>query len=121
MSPSGSHGMPQEFVRPLATMEWWIETAPLDLGVGEWTMAIDHSSIAEPMSTPDIVELDDIAPIVYRIPVLGYLKSVWALFWTAFRYPFTTTAIDLSTGRVVSEGPDDAEAAPSNHLVQPSV
>lgn len=56
-------------------------------------------------------------PEVRAIPWLGYLRSIWTLFWTAIRHPLTTTAIDLSTGRVVAEEPPNGEGAKANHLV----
>jgi hypothetical protein len=37
-----------------------------------------------------------------RIPPLGYLKSVWAVFWNAVRHPFTETDINLYTGEVMA-------------------
>jgi hypothetical protein len=36
------------------------------------------------------------------IPPLAYLRSVWAMLWTAIRYPRQTTYVDLSTGRYVT-------------------
>jgi hypothetical protein len=38
-----------------------------------------------------------------RIGFQAYLRSMWTLLWTAFRYPFTTTVIDLSTGKRLAE------------------
>lgn len=31
----------------------------------------------------------------------AYLRSMWSLFWSAIRHPFSETTIDLSTGRVL--------------------
>jgi hypothetical protein len=47
---------------------------------------------------------DDIpAPeaVITRIGPLVYLRSVWAIIWGAFRHPFSTTLVDLSTGASV--------------------
>jgi hypothetical protein len=35
------------------------------------------------------------------VPPLGYLKSVWAIAWNAFRHPFSETVINLQTGEVM--------------------
>lgn len=31
----------------------------------------------------------------------AYLRTVWAVLWTAFLHPFTTTVIDARTGKVL--------------------
>ncbi|HJZ90916.1 MAG TPA: hypothetical protein VKE40_08590 [Gemmataceae bacterium] len=62
-------------------------------------------------------------PEIRSISPLAYARAVWNVFWSAIRHPFTTTAIDLSTGRVVDEGAPDAvpqEPAP-DHLVESRV
>ena len=38
-----------------------------------------------------------------RISFGAYLRSIWTLFWTAFLHPFTTTVIDLTTGKPLAE------------------
>jgi hypothetical protein len=38
---------------------------------------------------------------VYIKP-MTYLRTMLAIAWSAFRYPFSTTTIDLSTGKVIS-------------------
>lgn len=43
------------------------------------------------------------SPKQVRISPLAFLRSVLAIAWSAFRSPFTTTTIDLSTGRVIAE------------------
>lgn len=40
-----------------------------------------------------------------RIGAVPFLKTMWALFWTAFLHPFTNTAIDMRTGSIMSEHP----------------
>lgn len=35
------------------------------------------------------------------ISPIAYLRSIWTVIWTAFRHPFSTTYIDLSTGKIV--------------------
>jgi hypothetical protein len=52
----------------------------------------------------------DASETVLYISPRAYLKSMLAIAWSAFRYPFSTTMIDLSTGNVVAwevegEGP----------------
>jgi len=39
--------------------------------------------------------------LTFRIPWWAYLRSMWNLFWSAIRHPFSETTIDLSTGRVL--------------------
>lgn len=34
---------------------------------------------------------------------LAYLRAIWTLFWSSIRRPWTTTAIDLSTGEVLAD------------------
>jgi hypothetical protein len=44
----------------------------------------------------------------------AYLRSVWAVIWSAIRYPLSTTLIDLSTGQAVHIKADPAKTeAPS--------
>jgi hypothetical protein len=54
---------------------------------------------------PDLLDdlPDEVAEFVlsFRIPLWAYLRSMWNLFWSAIRYPFSETTIDLSTGRVL--------------------
>jgi len=38
-----------------------------------------------------------------RIGLGAYLRSMWTLLWTAFRHPFTTTVVDLTTGKRLAE------------------
>jgi hypothetical protein len=47
------------------------------------------------------------SPTVVRQNFVAYTRCMWSLLWTAFRHPFTTTVIDWSTGKVLS----DEEAA----------
>jgi hypothetical protein len=35
----------------------------------------------------------------------AYLRSMWAILWSCFRHPFSTTVIDLADGTIV-EGND---------------
>jgi hypothetical protein len=39
--------------------------------------------------------------LVIHVGLLAYLRTMWALHWTAFRYPLTTTYIDAGTGEVL--------------------
>ena len=43
----------------------------------------------------------EMEPVVIHIGVLAYLRTMWAIFWTAFRYPFRTTYIDAATGEIL--------------------
>jgi hypothetical protein len=36
-----------------------------------------------------------------RIPPLAFLRAMWMIAWSSIRHPFTTTVIDLSTGKIV--------------------
>ncbi len=38
-----------------------------------------------------------------RIPPRAFLRAMAAIAWSSFRHPFSTTVIDLSTGKVVRE------------------
>lgn len=35
------------------------------------------------------------------IPPAAYLRTIWAILWTTFRHPLTTTLIDVTTGKVL--------------------
>jgi hypothetical protein len=37
-----------------------------------------------------------------HIPPMGYLKSAWAVLWSAVRHPFSETVINLQTGEVMA-------------------
>jgi hypothetical protein len=50
---------------------------------------------------PTVGATEDEMPTVIRIPWWAYLRSMWNLFWSAIRHPFSETTIDLSTGRVL--------------------
>ena len=50
---------------------------------------------------------ESIEPIVIRVGFIPFVRTMWALFWTAFRHPMTTTYIDVATGNVVQ--PDEDE------------
>ena len=54
-----------------------------------------------PALKPDAV--DPASPEPVRIPPLAFLRAMAAIAWSAFRHPFSTTVIDLSTGKVVRE------------------
>ena len=36
-----------------------------------------------------------------RISPIAYLRTMFNIAWSAFRYPTTTTVIDLGTGKIV--------------------
>jgi hypothetical protein len=79
--------------------------------------AMPITPAACPIESTQAVEADS-EPEVRVIPFRGYLRSLWTLFWTALRHPLTTTAIDLSTGKVVTdEDSDDGEIAQARDLV----
>lgn len=40
-------------------------------------------------------------PEVLRVPPWSYLRAMFAIAWNAFRHPWSTTTIDLATGRVI--------------------
>jgi len=58
----------------------------------------DNTATSIPKGTQD--ETED-QPAVLRIGPVAYLRTMWALLWTAFRHPFTTTYIDATTGKVL--------------------
>lgn len=63
-------------------------------------------------SKPD----DGSEPEVIYIPPLAFLRTVLALAWSAFRYPFSTTYIDATTGKVICRVKDrSCLRADSNH------
>ncbi len=47
--------------------------------------------------------LDPASPDPVRIPPRAFLRAMAAIAWSSFRRPFSTTVIDLSTGKVVRE------------------
>ncbi|HTU20257.1 MAG TPA: hypothetical protein VMG10_19490 [Gemmataceae bacterium] len=46
-------------------------------------------------------EKPEAEPQLLRIPPLAYLRAMFMIAWSAFRHPWSTTTIDLATGRVV--------------------
>jgi hypothetical protein len=45
-------------------------------------------------------------PALLRIRPWAYLRTMAMLAWSAFRHPYSTTVIDLTTGRII---PPDSE------------
>jgi hypothetical protein len=39
--------------------------------------------------------------MIVHVSFLAYVRTMWSLLWTAFRYPFTTTYIDVASGAVI--------------------
>jgi hypothetical protein len=37
--------------------------------------------------------------------MIAFIRTMWALLWTAFLRPFTNTKIDASTGEIINEEP----------------
>src|SRR5437016_2817384 len=66
----------------------------------------------ESSSSADVAKakVPDDETIVYISP-LAYLRSVIAILWTSLRHPFMTSAVDLTTGKIVriSSDPFTAE------------
>jgi hypothetical protein len=56
---------------------------------------------AEPagVTVPSAIAPSDAAAT--RISPIAFLRSMATLLWSAFRYPFRTTEVDLSTGKVI--------------------
>lgn len=52
------------------------------------------------LKSPIAAEHDD-APRLPRITLWSFLRTMWAVLWTAFRHPLTTTLIDPYTGKVL--------------------
>ncbi len=55
----------------------------------------------------EISEVRTVAPSdgtadVIRISPLAFLRSMFALLWTAFRHPLSTTYIDVTTGDILA-------------------
>lgn len=46
---------------------------------------------------------DSASPDPVRIAPRAFLRAMAAIAWSSFRHPFSTTVIDLSTGKVVRE------------------
>ena|ERR1017187_3584877 len=40
---------------------------------------------------------------VVTIRAMPFIKTMWALFWTTFRHPFTNTVVDLTTGNIIPQ------------------
>ena len=53
-----------------------------------------------------------------RVPPLSFLRAMWSIFWTAFRYPSDTTVIDLATGRVIGNLSDAQGQAQDGPVVR---
>ena len=49
---------------------------------------------------------DGMVPVVY-IPPLAFLRAMLNAAWHSLRHPFTSTDIDLSTGRILPPRPEE--------------
>ena len=58
--------------------------------------AMNSLSIREPVQTQQ-----EGPPAVEKVSFGAYLRTVWAVLWTAILHPFTTTVIDARTGKVL--------------------
>ncbi len=70
-------------------------------GMGQ---AAYQQKMAFPANLPDPAQgPDPSSPGPVRIPPAAFIRAMIAVAWSAFRHPFSTTVIDLSTGKVVRE------------------
>ena len=60
---------------------------------------LEDLPVTQASDRPAISDEND-EPIVIHVGALAYLRTMWALLWTAFRHPWTTTYIDPMTGEV---------------------
>jgi hypothetical protein len=64
-------------------------------------------SVAVPQGSDRPATCDDNEePVIIHVGAVAFLRTMWSLFWTAFRHPLTTTYVDVATGEVVP-GPDE--------------
>jgi hypothetical protein len=74
---------------------WGELFAGADLGVS-WAGRTEEEGSDDVRRNPN-------EPERIRIGLRAYLRSMWTLIWTAIFHPFTTTVIDLSTGKRIAE------------------
>ena len=55
----------------------------------------------EPLQAKPISQLKSPDAEVVRIPALAFLRAMGMIAWSSIRHPFSTTVIDLTTGRIV--------------------
>ncbi len=74
-------------------------------GVNGLSDVADQQKAELPMSLPapkpEAADPASTEPV--RIPPRAFLRAMAAIAWSSFRHPFSTTVIDLSTGKVVRE------------------
>ncbi len=54
-----------------------------------------------PPAAPPVHEERDMVPQTIRYSPIMFLKVMLAIAWSAFAHPFSTTVIDVSTGRAL--------------------
>jgi hypothetical protein len=69
---------------------------------GEPVMAVEEV----PQITGALSSLEP-APQVFYYSPWRYLQIMWAIVWSAFAHPFSTTVIDLTTGEMRHETEDE--------------
>ncbi len=52
-------------------------------------------------SERSLISEDNDEPVVIHVGAFAFMRTMWSLFWTAFRHPMTTTEIDVATGAVL--------------------
>ena len=61
---------------------------------------LDDLAIPQDGIRPGTFEESD-APLIIHVGAAAFVRTMWSLFWTAFRHPFSTTFIDAATGEVL--------------------
>src|SRR5205823_4386897 len=86
------------FAPPVVSIPAWFEDCGSNPDMGLESQDPEPPPEPGTQSGKDFTEDEAIV-----ISPMAFLRSMAMLAWTAFRHPFSTTVIDLSTGQIVSD------------------
>ena len=76
------------------------EIAPVEKRLGKGIAIAQLNKLQEESEEGD-------EPVHIHVGAPAFLRTMWSLFWTAFRHPLSTSYIDVATGEVVEPADDD--------------
>jgi hypothetical protein len=80
----------------------WDSEAAAALQMAEQISSPVAASIEQVVRESFVTEQREDSPGVTRkVTLRSYIRTIWAVLWTTFRHPFTTTVIDPYTGKVL--------------------
>jgi hypothetical protein len=65
-------------------------------------MAVQEREVLSPNPSP--LEGADMETEVFYYRPWWFIRTMFLIAWCAFRHPFSTSTIDLATGRIIRQG-----------------